>query len=88
MQQRSAQKQQKLPRGFYAYLLQSCPWSQKVSRMLSSKEEKQWVRRGSQAFDALREEYDWPTFPIVFFHDKKIGGYDELMQFLKTSASI
>jgi glutaredoxin-related protein len=51
--------------------------------MLSSKDRKLWVRRGSRAFHALREEYNWPTFPIVFFHDEKIGGYDELMKFLK-----
>lgn len=76
-----------LPPGFFAYVLQSCPWSHAVANLLSKKDKK-WVRRNSKQFHALREKYKWPTYPIVLYQDQVIGGHDQLMFFTNGNSAL
>lgn len=65
-----------ITKGFFAYLLKTCPYSQKMARHLSLKE-KVWVQRGSPIYFDLKEKYNMPTFPMVFHNNKLIGGYED-----------
>uniref|UniRef100_A0A6C0K1K7 Glutaredoxin domain-containing protein n=1 Tax=viral metagenome TaxID=1070528 RepID=A0A6C0K1K7_9ZZZZ len=69
--------------GFFAYLLQSCPFSKKVAKFLSLPQKK-WVRRNSDAFHTMREQYDWPTFPIVFYNGQLLGGSEEFIDLVNS----
>jgi len=61
----------------FAYLLQTCPYSQKMAKLLE-KDQKRWVRRDSTMYHELKEKYGVAvTFPIVLRGGKWIGGYTE-----------
>jgi glutaredoxin len=61
----------------FAYLLQKCPYSQKMAKLLE-KDQKQWVRRDSPQYHELKEKYGVAvTFPIVLRGEKWVGGYTE-----------
>jgi hypothetical protein len=64
----------------FAYLLKSCPYSQKMSQWLPSSQKK-WVNRGSSRYSQFKEQYQSPTYPIVL-HDGKLvpGGYTTFIQ--------
>lgn len=69
----------KAPKEF-AYLLQTCPYSQKMAKLLE-KEQKRWVRRDSTMYHQLKKTYgDTTTFPIVLRGGKWVGGYTEYVQ--------
>ena len=78
-----SQMQQPPDKGFFAYLLQSCPFSKKVAKFLSPSQKK-WVRRNSDAFHTMREQYDWPTFPIVFYNGELLGGSEEFIDLVNS----
>ena len=72
----------------HVYLLEKCPYSQSLARILRKKNvKKTWVRRGSPAFYEYKQRYDHPTYPIVVVekHDQSvtIGGYTEFMNYLQ-----
>ena len=62
-------------KGYFAFLLKTCPYSQKMARRLSLNE-KVWVQRCSPIYWELKEKY-MPTFPMVFHDNKLIGGYED-----------
>ena len=66
-----------------AYLLQKCPYSHKMSKLLEKAEQKQWVRRDSKKYHELKKIYGpTTTFPIVLKGGKWIGGYSEYVQII------
>jgi glutaredoxin len=64
------------PPHLFAYLLQNCPYSQKMAKLLT-KDQKQWVRRDSPRYHELKKTY--ATFPIVFMGKKYMGGYEDFI---------
>lgn len=69
-------------KGYFAFLLKTCPYSQKMARRLSLNE-KVWVQRGSPVYFELKEKYNMPTFPMVFHNNKLIGGYEDYEEYRK-----
>ena len=64
----------------FAYLLQTCPYSHKMAKLLEA-DEKKWVRRDSKRYHELKEKYGAAvTFPIVLRGGKWVGGYTEYIQ--------
>ena len=69
----------KAPKKF-AYLLQKCPYSHKMAKLLEA-DQKKWVRRDSATYHELKETYGpTVTFPIVLRGGKWIGGYSDYVQ--------
>lgn len=69
----------KAPKEF-AYLLQTCPYSHKMAKLLEA-DQKKWVRRDSKTYLELKKTYGAAvTFPIVLRGGKWVGGYTEYIQ--------
>ena len=74
------EKKEKVSPMIFAYLLKSCPYSQKMSQWLPSSQKK-WVRRGSPRYSEYKQQYQSDTYPIVL-HDGKLvpGGYTTFIE--------
>lgn len=67
----------------FAHLLQKCPYSHKMAKLLEP-DQKKWVRRGSVSYHRLKEQYGLSTtFPIVLVNGKWIGGYNDFLRLKK-----
>lgn len=69
-----------MPKEVFAYVLQKCPYSRKMAKLLLPSQKK-WVRRGSLAYDTLKQKYGpQSTFPIVLVGGRWVGGYDDFVR--------
>lgn len=77
-------------RTFYLYATAKCPYCFKAKALLTKKKHKfitmelDWEH---ETLRRLKEEMDWPTVPMIFEIEgrdhKFVGGYDDLVTYLK-----
>ena len=63
----------------------TCPFGVRAKALLEERgyEVEDRVLRTREEVEAVKEEYDVETTPLVFIGDEQVGGSDELEQFLE-----